>query len=142
MRIRKKWREIPREKKIIFLMVICIFFLLSSKSSMSCMGQGEITKNVRWFDETPIEGAFVFLETCDMNFSGYTDADGMITFLDLPSGEWELWVDIDNDGVFDEDYYGELVDLIVLSPGESKYILNWYPLPTMQDMEEFKNEQI
>lgn len=72
------------QKKLVLLIFLVVFLVLSGKASSCCMGQGEITKIVLWEDGTPIEGAGVWIgEPWTMQ---YTDANGETTFLDCPSG--------------------------------------------------------
>lgn len=115
-----------KRKRVSTLSIVLIltFVVLSCSGTSLSMGKGEIEKLCIWENEVPIVGAEVFL---DSQFGGktlFTNAEGKVVFTDLLAGEYFIFVDIDDDGIWD----GE-VDVVSLESGEHEYVVNMFPLP-------------
>lgn len=120
----EKKGKVSRKKMVVLLIILAIFFIISAKSSSYPTGKGEITKVCMYLDETLIEGAEVYLE--ELGLTQFTGSNGETVFLDLEAGTYTIYVDIDGDGVWDGD-----ADVVVLEPGASEVVINWFPLPTV-----------
>lgn len=87
-------------------LILIIIVLISGVVVSVPLGKGCIIKHVT-LDGDPLEGAYVALgQRCH----GYTDQDGEISFCNLPYGTYYLYVDYDNDGVWDTDGEEVLLD--------------------------------
>jgi hypothetical protein len=68
------------------------------------MGKGEIYKSVFWENEQPIEHAKVGLDEDGdgtVDAVTFTNVDGIAHFQLLPYGTYYIYVDIDNDGIWE-----------------------------------------
>ena len=98
--------------------------LLTSYSSLH-MGKGEIYKSVSWEDGTLIEHAKVGLDidgdgTVDV--VAYTNPSGVAHFSNRPYGTYYIYVDIDDDGIWETSAEEVIVD-------GTEYVDNVYLLP-------------
>lgn len=124
-------KEQRKHRKKIILLIIMVILLIISYSSLH-MGNGEICKTCYWANGEPITSAEVGL---DENEDGipdvtlYTGQDGGACFQDLPCGQYYIYVDMDNDGVWDT-----VAEPVIVNGVE--YIDNVYPLPKMWRFED------
>ena len=121
-----------RIKKILLIMMI-LSLLVSSGSSLH-MGKGELCKATYWENGGAIPGATVAL---DIDGDGtpdilkITDGYGVACFPGLTYGTYYIYVDIDNDGVWDTEAEEVVVDQIFVT------MMNEYnSLPEMWRFEE------
>ena len=107
---------------------ISIIFLLGMGIVVSApLGEGCIIKYV-YYDDSPWEGAYVELHT-DPGGSKccpgkYTDQNGMVSWCDKEYGTYYLYVDWDDDGVWDT-----VAEMVVLD-SEEVVVYNYYYPPT------------
>lgn len=116
-------------KKVLIAMILAL--LLLSGSSLH-MGKGEIYKTVFWEGETPIDHAKVGLDTDGdgtVDAVTYTSSVGIAYFLSLPYGTYYIYVDIDNDGIWETTAEEVIVD-------GTEYVHNVYSPPEMWRLEE------
>lgn len=87
-------------KKSTVLILIAVIYLMSMLNVVSCphTGQGELWKWCGCTDESPIEGAKVFVDGLG---TVYTDSQGVAKFLNVPVGTYYVDVDWDDDGIWD-----------------------------------------
>jgi len=107
------------------LLMLVILVLTSGVVVSVPLGKGCIIKYV-YLDDVPLEGAYVELRE---GFGGskclpgeYTGPDGSVSFCDLEYGIYYLFVDWDNDGVWDTEN-----EMVVLDSDNEEVYNYYYP---------------
>ena len=108
------------------LLMLVILVLTSGVVVSVPLGKGCIIKYV-YLDDVPLEGAWVELHggvgglKC---YPGqYTGSDGAASFCDLEYGTYYLFVDYDNDGIWDTE------DEMVVLDSDNEEVYNYYYSP-------------
>ena len=103
------------------MIAVFIFLFLSGLNMGFCTGKGEIHKRCTYGGWTPIEGARVYLAETDTTL--YTDEFGWANFSGLEKGWYNVYTDVDDDGLYDE------TDYINVMEGEIEISINDFPDP-------------
>lgn len=106
-----------------FYVFVVFVFLCSGVSIAVPFGNGCIVKYV-YLDGEPFEGAYVKLVAGDRCiWDGYTSVNGVFSVCELEYGTYYIWVDWNNDGIWDTEN-----ELVVLDSQE-EIVYNYYDSP-------------
>ena len=123
--VKNKVRKMNKLRISILLLVATMIIILPAISSLHT-GKGELCKGVFWEDGTPILNATVGLDTNGdeiINNVVITNNEGVACFSGLPYRTYYIYVDYDNDGIWDT------VGEPVIVDQEHIKIRNLYNLP-------------